>query len=164
MAGALTLTRPTNHAALVAVVLLRLKKNGPSGPIFRREPGLQRGRRRAPFARSREGSAHIKRTSWRMERLHLPYRLPLPGPFPESTDRETCRRVRSRLPAPRLNGLVFCRVGKAKPHPPFSPSRTPFPINCGSKSPAPARAYRAYAASCSRFPARPSPLHSRRAR
>ncbi len=52
------------------MVLFRLKKIGPSGPIFRREPGLQRGRRRAPFARSRETSIHIKGTLWRTERVH----------------------------------------------------------------------------------------------
>ncbi len=46
------------------------KKNRPNGAIFRREPGLQRGRRRAPFARSREGSVHIKVRLWRTEHVH----------------------------------------------------------------------------------------------
>ncbi len=37
---------------------------------------MQRGRRRAPFARSREGSAHIKVSFWRTEPVHgLSYRL-----------------------------------------------------------------------------------------
>ncbi|PQV84850.1 hypothetical protein CDT99_15485 [Cronobacter sakazakii] len=54
------------------MILLRLKKIGPSGPIFRQEPGLQRGRRRAPFARSRETSIPIKGTLWRTERVHRP--------------------------------------------------------------------------------------------
>ncbi|PQV82371.1 hypothetical protein CDT92_17950 [Cronobacter sakazakii] len=49
-----------------------IRRGLPAGAIFRREPGLQRGRRRAPFARSREMSAHIKTALWRTERIHRP--------------------------------------------------------------------------------------------
>ncbi len=47
-----------------------IRRGFPAGAIFCREPGLQRGRRRAPFARSREKNAYREMTSWRTERFH----------------------------------------------------------------------------------------------
>ncbi len=39
-----------------------IRRGLPEGAIFCREPGLQRGRRRAPFARSRERNTHSEMT------------------------------------------------------------------------------------------------------
>ncbi len=81
------------------------KRRGfPERAIFCREPGLQRGRRRAPFARSREEDAHIKAALWRTEPFHRSdiYHL------------NTCLMAGAlRLPALRYIGFhVHCRAGK----------------------------------------------------
>ena len=82
-----------------------IRRGFPAGAIFRREPGLQRGRRRAPFARSREGGSHIKAALWRTERVHRPGLFPFPGIFPKRK-----RWVRSAYP-PYETGRVIDTVG-----------------------------------------------------
>nr|EGT4493272.1 hypothetical protein [Cronobacter turicensis] len=60
MAGALTLTRPTNHAALVAVVLLRLKKNRPIRADFPPGAGIAKGAAASPLCTFARGKRSYK--------------------------------------------------------------------------------------------------------
>ena len=112
------LTRPTNYKPRGADVggFAPAKKNRPLRADFRREPGLQRGRRRAPFARSREGSAHIKMTLWRTERIHRPdilkagWRVRCAYPPYGEGERLWMAGAHS-LTCPTVR-MLFCRVGK----------------------------------------------------
>ncbi len=108
MAGALRLPALRRKIWSNPVVLLRLKKNRPNGAIFRREPGLQRGRRRAPFARSREGSAHIKVRLWRTEHVHRSC-IYLPQPEGKGV---ILMAGALRLPTLQKREERYCRAGK----------------------------------------------------
>ncbi len=74
------------------------KRRGiPAGAIFCREPGLQRGRRRTPFVRSREEDAHINAALWRTERCHRRCIVPInPEVGAHSLTRPTTRSAAGR--------------------------------------------------------------------
>ncbi len=66
-----------------------IRRGFPEGAIFCREPGLQRGRRRAPFARSREEDAQINAALWRTERFQRPRLFPLAQSLTHGEEKKT---------------------------------------------------------------------------